>query len=70
MKIILSNHAKKRLIERNIKIRDIEETIEMPDYVISRGNKKEAYKKIKEKTLKVVYFEEGKFIKIITLIWK
>ena len=70
MKIILSNHAKKRLIEMNIKIRDIEETIEMPDYVISRGNKKEAYKKIKEKTLKVVYFEEGKFIKIITLIWK
>ena len=70
MKIILSNHAKKRLIERNIKIRDIEETIEMPDYVISRGNKKEAYKKIKEKMLKVVYFEEGKFIKIITLIWK
>ena len=70
MKIILSYHAKKRLIERGIKIKDVEETIEMPDYTISKGNKKEAYKKIKDKTLKVVYSKEDKYIKVITLIWK
>ncbi len=70
MKIILSYHAKKRLAERNIKMRDVEETLEMPDYTISKGDKKEAYKKIKEKTLKVVYAEEDKYLKIITLIWK
>ena len=70
MKIILSQHAKKRLAERSIKIKDVEETIEMPDYTISKGDKKEAYKKINEKTLKVIYADEGKYIKVITLIWK
>ncbi len=70
MNIILSYHAKKRLFERNISFKEVQETIEMPDYTISKGNKKEAYKKIKNKTLKVVYSEEDKYIKVITLIWK
>lgn len=70
MKIIFSYHAKKRLIERSIKIKDVEETIEMPEYTISKGNKKEAYKKIGEKTLKAVYTEEDNYIKVITIIWK
>jgi len=70
MKIALSEHAKKRLIERGITKQNIEEAIEMPDYTIKKVNKTEAYKKIKDKTLKVVYANENKFIKIITLIWK
>ena len=70
MKILLSYHAKKRLAERNIKIQDVQMTIEIPDYVISKDNKKEAHKKIGDKTLKVVYVEEDKYIKVITLIWK
>ncbi|MBU3906673.1 MAG: DUF4258 domain-containing protein [Nanoarchaeota archaeon] len=70
MKIVLSYHAKKRLIERGIKLQEVEETIEIPDYTISKGNQKEAYKKITGKTLKVVYTEEDKYIKVITLIWK
>ena len=70
MKIVLSYHAKKRLIERGIKIKDVEEIIEMPDYTVSKGNKKEAYRKIKDRTLKVVYSQEEKYIKVITLIWK
>ena len=70
MNLILSNHAKKRLIERNIKIEDVKTAIEFPDYTISKGNKREAYKRIKGKVLKVVYFEEDKYIKVITLIWK
>jgi len=70
MKIILTNHSKKRMIERNINIQKIKETIELPNYAITKGNKIEAYKKIKEKTLKVIYIKEDKFIKIITLIWK
>lgn len=70
MKIILSYHAKKRLVERGIEMRYIQEAIEMPDYTISKGNKKEAYKKIKDKTLKIVYIEEDKYIKVITLMWK
>ncbi len=70
MRISLSHHAKKRLLERGIQFKDIQETIEMPEYTISKINKKEAYKKIKGKTLKVVYAEEDKYIKVITLIWK
>jgi len=70
MKIDLSYHAKKRLVERDINLENVKETIEMPDYTISKGNKKEAYKKINNKTLKVVYFQKDKYIKVITLIWK
>jgi hypothetical protein len=70
MKIVLSHHAKKRLIERGIKMQDVQDTIEIPEYTISRGDKKEAYKKINGKLLKVVYIKEDKYIKIITLIWK
>jgi tRNA A37 threonylcarbamoyladenosine dehydratase len=70
MKIVLSYHAKKRLNERGIKMRDVQNTIEMPEYSISRGTKKEAYKKIENKTLKVVYAEEDKYIKVITSVWK
>ena len=70
MKIVLSYHAKKRLSERGIQFKDVQETIEMPEYTISKANKKEAYKIIKNKTLKVVYTEEDKYIKVITLIWK
>jgi len=70
MKVVLSNHAKKRLFERGIKMNEVIETLEMPDYVVSKGNKKEAHKKIKDKTLKVVYLEEDKYIKAVTLIWK
>ena len=70
MKIVLSSHAKKRLFERNVNIKYVQDTIAMPDYTISRNNKKEAYKKISNKILKVVYIEEDNYIKVITLIWK
>ncbi len=70
MKIILTKHAKQRLFERGIKLEYIHDTIEFSNYTIIKGNKTEAYKKINNKNLKVVYIKEGKFIKIITLIWK
>ncbi len=70
MKITLSSHAKKRLFERGIKMNEVLETIEMPDYIVSKNNKKEAHKKIKDKTLKIVYSQEDKYIKVITLMWK
>ena len=70
MKIFLSFHAKKRMIERRIRLENIHETIALPDYVISKDNKKEAFKKIENKTLKVIYLEEDKYIKVVTLMWK
>ena len=56
--------------ERGIKIEQIKESIELPDYTITKNGKVEAYKKIENKTLKIVYSKKDKFIKIITLIWK
>ncbi|MBS3085956.1 DUF4258 domain-containing protein [Candidatus Pacearchaeota archaeon] len=70
MKVIFTEHAKQRMIERDIKVDDITSAIEMPDYTVTKNGKVEAYKKFGDKTLKVVYAKENKFIKIITLVWK
>jgi hypothetical protein len=45
MKIILTKHAKQRMTERNIKLEEVQETIEMPEYTVTKNNKFEAYKK-------------------------
>jgi hypothetical protein len=70
MNLIFTNHAKQRMIERNIKMQEVQETINLPDYTISKEDKTEAYKKIGDKNLKIVYSDKGKFIKVITLINK
>ena len=70
MNFILTNHAKKRMFERNIKINQIQKAINFPDYTIKKENKIECHKKFKNKLLVIVYTKEGKFIKIITVIWK
>ncbi len=69
MDINFSNHAKKRLNEREIKISQVKDAIYIPDYTIKKGNNVEAYKKIDNKTLKIVYASEDKFINVITLMW-
>ena len=70
MKIVLSFHAKKRLIERGIKLGQIIAVIKYPDYTVKRSDQEtEAYKKIKDKTLKVVYIYEKRYIKVITLYY-
>ena len=58
------------MLEREIKLHEIKEVINFPDYTIKKNEKVEAFKKINEKLLKVVYTEKGKFIKIVTLIWR
>lgn len=68
MKIIFTDHAKKRIIERDIKIVEVQEAINSPDYIVNKNNKFEANKKINEKILKVIYIEKNKFIKVITVI--
>ncbi len=66
--IIFTKHAKQRMLERGISMEEIQETINLLDYTINKGNKIESHKKIKDKFLKIVYLKSGKFIKIITLI--
>lgn len=67
-KLIFTNHAKKRMIERNIKLDEIKEGVEFPDYVVNKDNKIESYKRIGERLLRIVYIRKGNFIKIITVI--
>ncbi len=67
MKIILTTHAKHRMIERAISLRDIQDCIELQDYTVTKENKVEAHKTINNRKLKVVY-TKGKFIKILTVI--
>ncbi|MFA5856875.1 MAG: DUF4258 domain-containing protein [Candidatus Pacearchaeota archaeon] len=67
MNFILTNHAKKRMIERGITIEEINTVVENPDYTIKKDNFIESFKRLNNKILKIVYME-GKFIKIITVI--
>lgn len=67
MRIDFSPHAEKRLKERGVDKEKIIEVINFPDYTIRRSNYKiEAFKKIKDKILKVVYFQIENYIKVIT----
>lgn len=70
MEIIFTNHAKKRMIERGITNKEIKEALNFPDHMVKRADGEiEVFKLIKKKTLKVVYIEKGKFIKVITLYY-
>ena len=70
MNLIFTNHAKQRMIERDIKLEEVKDAIDYPDYAVSKENIVESYKRINNKNLKVIYSKEGKFIKIITVIDK
>ena len=54
MNIIITKHAKERMIERNIDLDSIKKAIEFPDYTVSKNQKIEAYKKNNE-TFKIIY---------------
>jgi len=66
--IILTTHAKKRMAERAITFKQIQETIEMPDYTIQKGKKTEAIKRYSEKRVKIVYAGKDKYIKVISVM--
>tara|TARA_Y100000310_G_scaffold86155_1_gene83004 strand:- start:802 stop:1014 length:213 start_codon:yes stop_codon:yes gene_type:complete len=70
MEIILTKHARKRMIERGIKLNEVEEVVNLPDYTIKQKDNIESYKIINNRTLKIVHRKEHKFIKIITVIEK
>jgi len=68
--IILTTHAKKRMVQRAISFKQVQETIEMPDYTIKKEQKIEAFKHQNNEILKVVYTAKDKYIKVISLMWK
>ncbi len=68
MSIIFTDHAKERVIERNISEQEVKEVIDFPDYIVSKERKIEAHKRLNNRNLKIIYYKEGKFIKIATVI--
>ncbi len=68
MPIILTDHAKKRMAERAITFKQIQETIEMPDYTVQKGKKIEVVKKHEGRRLKIVYAAKDNYIKVISVM--
>ena len=68
MRIVLTKHAQKRMVERGISMENILEVVENPDYTIRRGELTEGFKKINSRNFKIVFEVREKFIKIITVV--
>ena len=70
MNIVFTEHARDRLSQRNIRKRDVIQTLKNPDRILkSFGRRKIAVKSIKEKTLEVVFREEKNILIVITSYW-
>ena len=66
--IIHTNHSMRRKFERDISDDEIAQTLNDPDYTLSSAEcRKIAIKRIKDKTIHVVYKEERGNIIIITV---
>ncbi len=69
MKIIYSDHAKKRIKERGIEDFEIEYVLKHPSYIKkSFDERKIAVGEIKNRKLGIIYFEEESYIKVISVI--
>ena len=70
-KIYLSRHAKKQMKWRQIFAEEVREALNCPDKIEeSRQNRKNAYKHINDKLLRVTYREEADRIVVITVVNK
>lgn len=69
---ILADHAKKRMEERNISVKDLKNVLEFPDisYKGKRGEINLVKKIRKDKIMRVVYVPKGKKKIIITAMLK
>ena len=67
MKIIFSLHARKRIFQRSIAKSRVREAVLEPDwYEPTFGGRIKVQKGIKQKTLEVIYFEQGECLVVIT----
>ncbi len=70
MNIVFSNHARKRIKERGVEEWEVEHLIRYPSYIKkSLDGRMVAVGEIKGRKLKVVYFEEERYIKIISVMF-
>ena len=56
------------MAERAITFKQIQETVEMPDYTVQKGKKTEAFRKYGERKIKIVYAGKDKYIKVISVM--
>jgi len=69
MKIIYSDHAKKRMKQRGIEEWEIEHILKYPSYIKkSFERKKEAVGEMRNRKIKIIFIELENYIKIITVI--
>ena len=69
MKIVYSDHAKKRMRQRGITELEIEHVLKHPKYVKkSFEGRKEVFGEIRNRNLKIEFIEIENYIRIITVI--
>lgn len=68
--IQFSQHALRKIRDRKILIRTVEEVFEKPDGKFKSHNRNVVYRKFANKYLLVVYEEDEKVINVITLFWR
>ena len=70
MKIIYSDHAKKRMKRRGVEDWEIEHILKHPSYTKkSFDGRKIAVGQIKDKELKIIFTEEENYIKVISVMF-
>ena len=70
VKYILTSHARQRMQERKIALSEIDTVVTFPDYTLTKNNLTEFHKNFSTRSLKVVGFVKGTFIKILTVMEK
>ena len=69
MKIIYSDHAKKRLRQRGISELEVKQILDHPDYIKkSFEGRKEAVGEVRNRLIKIEFIEKDNYLKIITII--
>lgn len=69
--IEFTDHANRKIKQRNLKKTWIRETLKKPEFVIpSYGERKVAYKKIGKLYLAVIFIEEDKNLIVLTTHWE
>ena len=71
MRLILTQHARKRIRERNVFVRWIRAAVQFPDQIVELGDgRREAIKRIDNNTLHVIYSNAPNGVVVITVLWE
>lgn len=69
MKIVYSDHARRRMKQRGIEEWEVEHILKHPHYIKkSFDEKREAVGELRNRYIKIVFLKEENYIKVITVI--